>query len=115
MPTLTELFAGLDRAQAAEKLAHAGMPFAEINKPSDLFDDPHLAHAGLVDVRLTDGERQGVTARLPKLPVEMDGRRFDLRRHLPRIGEHSRDAVRDAGRGDGEIEALIGDGIILET
>ena len=115
MPVLAELFAELDRADAAQKLARAGMPFAEINKPSDLFDDPHLAHAGLVDVRLADGERRGATARLPKLPVEMDGRRFDLRRHLPHIGEHSREAVRRTGRSDCEIEALIGDGVILET
>ena len=115
MPVLAELFARLDRADAAQKLANAGMPFAEINKPSDLFDDPHLAHAGLVDVRLADGERRGATARLPKLPVEMDGRRFDLRRHLPHIGEHSREAVRRTGRSDCEIEALIGDGVILET
>ena len=115
MPALVDLFAGLDRAQAAEKLARAGMPFAEINKPSDLFEDPHLAHAGLVEVRLADGERRGTTARLPKLPVEMNGRRFDLRRQLPHIGEHSRDAGRRAGRSDDEIEALIGNGIILET
>ena len=115
MPVLVELFAGFDRAQAAEKLGRAGMPFAEINKPADLFDDPHLAHAGLVDVRLADGERRGATARLPKLPVEMDGRRFDLRRQLPRIGEHSREAGRHAGRCAEEIEALIGNGIILET
>ena len=115
MPVLAELFAGLGRAQAAVKLARAGLPFAEINKPSDLFDDPHLAHAGLVDVRLADGERCGTTARLPKLPVEMDGRRFDLRRQLPHIGEHSREAGRRAGRSDDEIEALIGDGIILEA
>lgn len=115
MPALAELFAGLDRAKAAERLAHAGMPFAEINKPSDLFEDPHLAHAGLVDVRLADGERRGATARLPKLPVEMDGRRFDLRRQLPKIGEHSRQAGRRAGRSDDEIEALIEGGIIWET
>ena len=115
MPELTLLFARLDRADAAKKLASAGMPFAEINKPSDLFDDPHLAHAGLVDVRLADGGHGGATARLPKLPVEMDGRRFELRRHLPHIGEHSREASRRTGRSDDEIEALIGDGIILET
>ena len=115
MPILAELFRRLDRSQAAEKLARAGMPFAEINKPSDLFEDPHLAHAGLVDVRLADGERSGASAKLPKLPVEMAGRRFGLRRHLPHIGEHSREAVRRTGRSADEIEALIGDGIIHET
>ena len=96
MPALRELFAGLDRPEAAAKLARAGLPFAEINKPSHLFDDPHLALAGLVDVRLADGARKGAQARLPKLPVEMDGRCFELRRHLPRVGEHSREAARDA-------------------
>ena len=114
MPTLRQLFAGLDRQQAAAKLAHAGLPFAEINKPSDLFEDPHLAQAGLVDVRLADGPRQGAQARLPKLPVEMDGRRFNLRRHLPRVGEHSRDAARSTGRSPAEIEALIADGVVFD-
>ena len=114
MPTLRELFAGLDRQQAAAKLARAGLPFAEINKPSDLFEDPHLAQAGLVDVRLADGPRQGAEARLPKLPVEMDGRRFNLRRHLPRVGEHSRDAARSTGRSQAEIEALIADGVVFD-
>ncbi len=115
MPTLRELFAKLGRNQAAAKLARAGLPFAEINKPSDLFEDPHLTLGGLVDVRLADGARQGAWASLPKLPVEMDGRRFDLRRHLPHIGEHSRQAARSSGLGDAEIEALIADGILFEN
>ena len=115
MPVLTELFAGLGRAEAADRLARAGMPFAEINRPSDLFDDPHLTHAGLLDVRLADGERGGSTARLPKLPVEMGGRRFELRHHLPRIGEHSREAAEGAGSSASDIETLIADGVVLET
>ena len=115
MPALRQLFAGLDRRKAAAKLARAGLPFAEINKPSDLFEDPHLALAGLVDVRLADGARKGAQARLPKLPVEMDGRRFELRRHLPRIGEHTREAALDSGRSEDEIEALIAAGILFES
>ncbi|MXY51206.1 MAG: CoA transferase [Gammaproteobacteria bacterium] len=115
MPVLRELFATLDRADAGVRLARAGMPFAEINKPSDLFEDPHLAHAGLAHVRLADGAHAGDTAKLPKLPLEMAGRRFELRHHLPRIGEHSREAAHAAGHGPDQIEALIDDGVILET
>ena len=114
MPALRELFASLDRREAAAKLARAGLPFAEINKPSDLFEDPHLAEAGLVEVRLADGARQGARARLPKLPVEMDGRRFDLRRHLPHVGEHSREVARGTGHSEAEVEALFADGVLFE-
>ena len=110
MPALRELFAGFGRGQAAAKLARAGLPFAEINKPSDLFEDPHLALGGLVDVRLADGAK----ARLPKLPVDMDGRRFELRRHLPGVGEHSREAARSIGFSEADIEALITDGVLFE-
>ncbi|MDE0658758.1 MAG: CaiB/BaiF CoA-transferase family protein [Gammaproteobacteria bacterium] len=115
LPMLRELFEGLNRAEAGAQLARAGMPFAEINRPSDLFEDPHLAHAGLAEVRLADGEHAGDTTRLPKLPLEMAGRRFEVRRHLPHVGEHSRQAARGAGRGTDEIDALIADGVILET
>ena len=115
LPVLRKLFAGLSRTEAGARLTDAGMPFAEINKPSDLFEDPHLAHAGLAEVRLADGEYAGDTTRLPKLPVEMAGRRFEVRRHLPRVGEHSRQAARGAGCGADEIDALIADGVILET
>ena len=115
MPALRELFASLGRKQAAAKLARAGLPFAEINKPSDLFEDPHLALGGLVDVRLADGARAGAKARLPKLPVDMDGRRFELRHHLPGIGEHSREAARGCGRSEDDIEALFADGVLFES
>ena len=115
LPALRELFAGLGRAEASERLARAGMPFAEINRPSDLFDDAHLRHAGLVGVRLADGANAGSVARLPKLPVQMAGRRFGLRRHLPRVGEHSREAARASGHDSEEIEALIAEGVILQT
>ena len=115
MPTLTALFARLERAEAAARLAEAGLPFAEINTPSELFDDPHLREAGLAEAHLADGARRGAAARLPKLPVEMDGRRLDLRLDLPRPGEHSRLAARRSGCVGEEIDALIADGVIQEA
>ena len=114
MPALNALFAGLQRADAAARLATAGLPFAEINTPSDLFDDPHLGAAGLADVYLTEGERRGARAPLPKLPLEMDSRRLELRMDLPRAGQHSRLAAERAGCGPDEIDALFADGVIQE-
>ena len=42
----------------------AGLPFAPIRKPEDLYDDEHLlATGGLADVRLPDGPKAGQTVK----------------------------------------------------
>ncbi len=114
MPALARLFAGLSRSEAAARLEEAGLPFAEINKPSDLFADAHLNQGGLVDLRITEGERRGDLARLPKLPLEMAGRRLNLRTDLPHAGEHSRQAAARAGCSSATIDELLAAGIIVE-
>ena len=46
------------RAELAATLERLELPFAPVNKPGDLFDDPHLAASGgLLDIRLPDGRR----------------------------------------------------------
>ncbi len=114
MPTLKALFGQLSRQEAVRQLEAAGLPFAEINKPSDLFADPHLNCGGLLDAHLPEGERRGAAARLPKLPLEMDGNRTELRQDLPAAGEHSRQAARRAGYAADAIESLVAAGVIAE-
>ena len=115
LPALAELFGAMPRREAVEKLGRAGLPFAEINRPADLFDDPHLNEGGLVGVHVTDGERRGELARLPKLPLEMNGRRMNLRHDLPPAGAHSRDAARRSGCPAETIEKLLEEGVIHES
>jgi crotonobetainyl-CoA:carnitine CoA-transferase CaiB-like acyl-CoA transferase len=62
-----------------------GLPFARIQAPSDLFDDPQLNAGGLVPLTLPDG----TATKIPALPIELDGRRLGLRLPLPRPGEHN--------------------------
>ncbi len=114
MPTLVELFRQLPRHRAVALLEGAGLPFAEINRPSDLFDDPHLGTDGLVDVHITEGERRGTLARLPKLPLEMNSRRLGLRHDLPPAGADSRDAAARCGCTEEMIGKLLADGVIAE-
>ncbi len=115
VPALARLFASLTRAEASARLERAGLPFAEINKPADLFHDAHLGRGGLAAVHVTEGERAGEIARLPKLPLEMDGKRFDVRLDLPPAGRDSRFAARQAGHDDAAIADLVADGIIAEA
>jgi crotonobetainyl-CoA:carnitine CoA-transferase CaiB-like acyl-CoA transferase len=109
LPAISALFASLDKDTLCERLERAGVPFAPINRPADLFDDPHLSAAGgLQTVTLPDGERAGQTTRLPSLPLELHGEKFGLRQDIPRAGEHTREILRDLGYTDealGDLEA----------
>ena len=76
----------------------AGLPFAPITKPEELFDDPHLNATGaLAEVRLSDGARKGQTARAALFPFTMDGQRFGVRADPPQQGEQTDAILRDAG------------------
>jgi crotonobetainyl-CoA:carnitine CoA-transferase CaiB-like acyl-CoA transferase len=56
-------------AELAALIERAGLPFAPIRKPEELYDDPHLqATGGLADITLPDGERAGQTAQTTLFP-----------------------------------------------
>jgi crotonobetainyl-CoA:carnitine CoA-transferase CaiB-like acyl-CoA transferase len=113
LPIVNAAFAELTKEQLSAKLDRAGVPFAPINRPTDLFDDPHLnASGGLLSVTLADGDNAGVQARLPALPVEMDGNRFGLRQDVPRQGEHTLEVMRSAGLSEEEIKQMLADDLV---
>jgi crotonobetainyl-CoA:carnitine CoA-transferase CaiB-like acyl-CoA transferase len=104
VPVVWEIMSSHTRADLLERLDAAGVAFAPINRPEDLFDDPHLnAGGGLVDLTLGDGRR----VRLPALPIELDGVLPGVRHDLPRPGEDSEQILKDFGFGDAEISALV--------
>ncbi|TQV81248.1 CoA transferase [Exilibacterium tricleocarpae] len=109
LPVISELFARLPKAELMAKLDRSGLPFAPINKPADLFTDPHLNHGdGLLPVTLPGGEQ----TKLPALPLEVDGQRFGLRRDLPGAGQDSREALAALGYETTDIDQLVRDGIV---
>jgi crotonobetainyl-CoA:carnitine CoA-transferase CaiB-like acyl-CoA transferase len=90
-----------------------GLPFAPIVKPEELFDDPHLrATGGLAEVRLTDGERAGQTARAPLLPLRMTGERLGVRNHPPALGQDTKELLAGLGYAAQDIETLLRQGAI---
>jgi crotonobetainyl-CoA:carnitine CoA-transferase CaiB-like acyl-CoA transferase len=113
---LADLRARLVTYTAAELAAifeEHGLPFAPIVKPEELFDDPHLqATGGLAEVRLTDGEKAGQTARAPLLPLRMTGERLKLRNHPPALGQDTRELLSGLGYPAHDIEALLRQGAV---
>ena len=88
------------------KIEHLGLPFAPIGKPEDMFDDPHLnASGGLLDMVLEDGRQ----AKLPALPVALNGERIGLRHNPPKVGEHTDEVLREAGLSDVQIISMRAD------
>jgi len=113
LPIIADVFASYTKAELMAKLEASGLPFAPITRPDELFDDPHLnASGGLLPYTVTDGARKGHQAKLPALPLEMDGHRFALRLPVPRAGEHTRAILAEAGYAHDEIEAMLLAGVV---
>ena len=113
MPVLRERLAQRSAAELAQIFEAAGLPFAPIRKPEELFDDEHLnATGGLADITLPDGARAGHTARTTLLPFTMDGQRLGVRMQPPRMGEHTRDLLSALGYDAQRIDRLCADHVI---
>ena len=109
LPRIRAMFADIDRDVLLAKCEAVGLPVAPIARPEDLFDDLHLnAHGGLVDLHLPDG----TPARLPALPIEVDGERFGVRHDLGDPGADSRALLLDAGMSNDTIDALFTSGAV---
>jgi crotonobetainyl-CoA:carnitine CoA-transferase CaiB-like acyl-CoA transferase len=68
-----------------------GLPFARIQTPSDLFDDPHLNAGGMVPLDLPDGK----PTKIPALPMQFGDQRLALRHPLPTPGQHNHEILGD--------------------
>jgi crotonobetainyl-CoA:carnitine CoA-transferase CaiB-like acyl-CoA transferase len=108
LKTLRERLAGRRADELAALFEQAGLPFAPIRRPEDLYDDPHLnATGGLADVRLPDGPKAGQTVKTTLLPITLQGRRLGVRLDPPRMGEHTHEVLGALGYAPAEIDALV--------
>ena len=70
LPRVAEVIKKWDVAKLSEKLDALNICFSPINRPEDLFDDPHvLRPGGLVNNFNIDG----ASFRVPALPIEWNG------------------------------------------
>ncbi|MEP6739242.1 MAG: CaiB/BaiF CoA-transferase family protein [Caldimonas sp.] len=113
LATLRERLAQRSAAELAEIFERAGLPFAPIRKPEDLYDDPHLlATGGLADVELPDGDKAGQKVKTTLLPITMGGERLPVRLQPPRFAAHTNELLAGLGYRDDEIAALRANGAV---
>jgi crotonobetainyl-CoA:carnitine CoA-transferase CaiB-like acyl-CoA transferase len=103
VPMLRTRLADRSAAELSGMFERAGLPFAPITKPEQLFDDPHLGQTGgLAPLTLPDGRATTV----PLLPLALAGERLGVRLDPPRLGEHSADLLRELGYSNEEIASM---------
>ncbi|MGE5510928.1 MAG: CaiB/BaiF CoA transferase family protein [Bacteroidota bacterium] len=109
IPRLREIFKTWSKADLEAKVAAAGLPYAPITRPEQLYDDPHLRESGaLLPITLPDGRK----TEIPALPFELGGRRFGVWREIPGIGQQGPEILADIGLGPEEITSLVERGIV---
>ncbi|WP_395703663.1 CaiB/BaiF CoA transferase family protein [Aquabacterium sp.] len=107
LKTLAERLAHRSATELAERMERAGLPFAPIRRPEDLFDDPHLlATGGLADVRVPDGDKAGQMVKTTLFPITMDGQRLGVRHHPPALGESTEALLGALGYSAGQVAAM---------
>jgi crotonobetainyl-CoA:carnitine CoA-transferase CaiB-like acyl-CoA transferase len=107
LATLAERLRPRSAAELAALMEQAGLPFAPIRRPEELYDDAHLlASGGLADVRLPDGAKAGETVKTTLLPFTLAGERLGVRLDPPRLGAHSEELLQSLGLSAAEIEDL---------
>ncbi len=70
LPLFTEAVARQEASKLAAALTASDIPFAPVQRPVEMYDDPHVNRpGGLVTTRQADGS----SYRAPGLPIEVDG------------------------------------------
>ncbi|MEZ5650152.1 MAG: CoA transferase [Burkholderiaceae bacterium] len=87
------------------------IPCAPMNRLEDLPSDPHLSATGFFESHHEPGLG---TLTMPGFPVTLDGERMRLQR-APRLGEHTRTILSEAGLDAGAIDALTASGAALQA
>jgi len=104
--------AGHKVADLARIFEQAGLPFAPIVKPEELYDDPHLrATNGLADVHVPDATPAGKTAGAALLPLLMGKHRLGVRLHPPEQGQHTTELLTQLGYPRDAIDAMRARGV----
>lgn len=82
----------------------ASIPAMPVQPPEALWTDPHLAAIGFFETAEHPSEGAYKSVRFP---IGFAEHRPQMRRHAPRLAEHTREVLREAGLADSEIEALL--------
>ncbi|TAG26808.1 MAG: CoA transferase [Burkholderiales bacterium] len=104
IPILRERLKGYSAAELTELFESNGLPYAPINRPEDLVNDPHLkATGGLTPMTLPNGQVTDTVL----FPFTLHGKQPGLRMNPPKLGEHSMELLQSLGYSEDQARQLL--------
>jgi crotonobetainyl-CoA:carnitine CoA-transferase CaiB-like acyl-CoA transferase len=101
---MQEYIAQRTTAEWLERLDAADVPCAPILRRSEIVDNEQVVARGII----AEFEQPGVgRVRQPKPAAQFAANRSVIGGPAPRIGEHTRDVLRELGYSDSEVEKMI--------
>ncbi|WP_029062568.1 CoA transferase [Labrenzia sp. DG1229] len=106
IPIFAEAIKKRDFTELAEILEASGIPFSPINRPADMYRDPHVLRPGGLQHSMLSG---GQVFRAPGLPIEVDGdspRPASL--DVADVGHDTENVLSELGLSPSEVQAASG-------
>jgi crotonobetainyl-CoA:carnitine CoA-transferase CaiB-like acyl-CoA transferase len=105
---VAEEMKGRTTAEWIAALEGADIPVQRMNSLADVIADPHLAATGFFGTveHPSEGRLKSMAT-----PIEWSETASGYRRHAPRLGEHTREVLREAGFSDAQVDALVANGV----
>lgn len=104
---LSERMLGETTQEWRRRLDAADIPNGPVNDFEDLLDEPYLNETGFFKNVTHESEGEVVTT---AIPVDFSESGGTIRRLPPRLGEHTREVLEDAGLDRADVEAVTGGG-----
>lgn len=112
LPEVEKMMKLYTKQAIMDKCETAGITFAPIAKPEDLFEDIQLNEGGSL---LTTTLPDGTVTKLPKTPIDYAGAEIVLQHNPPAIGEYTKDILHSLGYDEATIATLAARKIITTT
>ena len=111
VPLLREITATRTQADWMAALEAAHVPCGPVNDIAQAFDDPQAVHRG-ARIRMEHPTAAGGTVDLIGNPIRLSETPVAYRRAPPTIGQHTGEALREAGFSEAELRALAAAGAV---
>ena len=104
IPHLRERLKAYSAAELTTLFEDNGLPYAPINRPEDLVNDPHLkATGGLTPMTLPSGQVTDTVL----FPFTLHGKQPGVRMSPPKLGEHSMEILQSLGYSESQAKQLL--------